>query len=153
MERVRKIGLFFVFVLVFCSLLLVVPLERIYIKESRPTQFLPGERPLGLLEAYNYYIAISYGTLLNMKEKIYYAQFFRFNSSDYASTYFSKLLEELKKVEIEFELKPFDNGQKIIITDREKFGVFLCKENKLFYFSGEREKVDKVIEWLVKKNL
>jgi len=151
MERVRKIGLFFVFVLVFCSILLVVPLERIYIKESKPTQFLPGERPPGLLEAYNYYIAISYGTLLNMKEKIYYAQFFRFNSSDYASTYFSKLLEELKKIEMKFELTSLDNGQKIIIVNGERFDIFLWKENKLLYFGGEKEKIEKVIEWFLKR--
>jgi len=146
-------GLIFVIVLISLSLVTIFPFERIYIKESKATQFMPNERPIGLIEAYNNYVVLSYGTLLKQNQVEFFTQFFKFNSSEYASSYFYKVIEVLKRVGIDVNLTSYKNIQKaIIITNKsgkEEYSIALLKENKIFFVSGDKTKIEKVLEWLV----
>jgi hypothetical protein len=154
MRKINKIySIIFVIVLIVFSFVSIFPFERIYIKETKPIQYLPNERPTGLIEAYNNYIVLSYGTLLKQNQEEFFAQFLRFNSSNYASSYFSKVIEAFKRAGIDVNLTSSNEIQKaIIVTNQsgeEKHSIALLKENKIFYVSGDKTKIEKVLEWLV----
>lgn len=157
MKRIReRIEIILVAVLIAVSFVSIFPFERIYIKESKPTQFLPDEYPLGLIEASNNYIVLSYGTLLKQQQEEFFVQFFKFNSSEYASSYFSEGIEYFKKSGIEFNLTSFNDMQEATIYrregGRELYSVTLLKENKIFYFTGDKIKIEKVIKWFINQN-
>jgi len=155
--RIKKIdkvyGVIFVIILIAFSFVSIFPFERIYIKESKPIQYLPNERPAGLVEAYNKYIVLSYGTLLKQNQEEFFAQFLRFNSSNYASSYFSKVIEVFKRAGIDVNLTSSNEIQKAIImtnqSGEEKYSIALLKENKIFYVAGDKTKIEKVLEWLI----
>ncbi len=132
-----------------------VPFEWIYTRESKPTEFLPEERPKGLVEAYNSYIVISYGTLLKRNQEEFFAQLLRFDSSENARSYFLEVLDAWRNVGINFEVNPSD-GQKVIVCEssknREECSIALLKDDKLFYFRGNKAKIEKVIKWFVNRN-
>jgi hypothetical protein len=148
----KKFVLFIGIILVITILIIFIPFERIYIKESKSTQFLPSERPIGLVEAYNNYVVLSYGTLLKQNQVEFYTQVFKFNSSDYAFSYFSEVIEAFKKL-ANVNLTSSDSMQKaIIITNqygKESYSISLLKENKIFYITGDKTKIEKVVEWLI----
>ena len=148
----NKLLIILVFIVV-VSVVLVFPFERIYIKESKPTQLLPSERPIGLVEAYNNYVVLSYGTLLKQNQVEFYAQVFKFNSSDYAFSYFFEVIRAFKKARLNVNLTSSNHMQKaIIITNqygKEEYSIALLKENKIFYITGDKTKIEKVLEWLV----
>jgi hypothetical protein len=151
--NLKKIVLLIGIILVVTILIIFIPFERIYIKESEPTQFLPSEKPIGLVEAYNNYVVLSYGTLLKQNQVEFYTQVFKFNSSDYASSYFLKAIEAFKKLGFNVNLTSYNNMQKaIIITNqygKERYSIFVLKENKIFYITGDKTKIEKVVEWLI----
>jgi hypothetical protein len=132
---------------------LLFPFERIYIKESKPTQLLPSERPIGLVEAYNNYVVLSYGTLLKQNQVEFYTQVFKFNSSDYAFSYFFEVIKAFKKAGLNVNLTSSNNMQKAIIIGkqdgRERYSIAILKENKMFYIAGDKTKIEKVLEWLI----
>lgn len=140
-------------ILVVTLLIIFIPFERIYIKESKPTQFLPSERPIGLVEAYNNYVVLSYGTLLKQNQVEFFSQVFKFNSSDYASSYFLKTIEAFKKLGLNVNLTSSNNMQKAIVIPnqygKERYSISLLKENKIFYVTGDKTKIEKVVEWLI----
>jgi hypothetical protein len=149
----KKVGVLIGIILVVTILIILIPFERIYIKESKTTQFMPNEKPVGLIEAYNNYIVLSYGTLLKQNQEEFFSQFLKFNSSDYAFSYFSKVIEDLKKLGFNVNLTSYNNMQKAIVITNQygegKYSVALLKENKIFYVSGDKTKIEKVVEWLV----
>jgi len=151
--KLKKIVLLIGVILVITALIIFIPFERIYIKESKPTQFLPSERPIGLIEAYNNYVVLSYGTLLKQNQVEFYTQVFKFNSSDYASSYFLETIEAFKKLGLNVNLTSSNNMQKaIVITNqygKESYSIALLKENKIFFISGDKTKIEKVLEWLI----
>ena len=154
MKKIDKVySVIFVIILIAFSFVSIFPFERIYIKESKPIQYLPNERPAGLIEAYNKYIVLSYGTLLKQNQEEFFAQFLRFNSSNYASSYFSKVIEAFKRAGLNINLTSSNEIQKaIIVTNQpggEKYSIAFLKENKIFYVSGDKTKIEKVLEWLV----
>ena len=114
---------------------------------------MPNERPVGLIEAYNNYIVLSYGTLLKQNQVEFYTQVLKFNSSDYAFSYFSKAIEAFKKLGFNVNLTSSNSMQKaIIITNqygKERYSISLLKENKIFYITGDKSKIEKVLEWLI----
>jgi hypothetical protein len=149
----KKFVLLIGIILAVTILIMFIPFERIYIKESKPTQFLPSERPIGLVEAYNNYVVLSYGTLLKQNQIEFYTQVFKFNSSDYASSYFLETIEAFKKIGFNVNLTSSNNMQKaIIITNqygKERYSISVLKENKIFYIAGDKTKIEKVVEWLI----
>jgi hypothetical protein len=156
-KKVDKVyGVIFVITLIAFSFVSIFPFERIYIKESKPIQYLPNERPAGLIEAYNNFIVLSYGTLLKQSQEEFFAQFLNFNSSNYASSYFSKVIEAFKKLGFNVNLTSSNEIQKaIIVTNQsgeEKHSVALLKENKIFYVSGDKTKIEKVVQWFINRN-
>jgi len=154
--RIKKIdkvyGLIFVIILIAFSFISIFPFERIYIKKSEPIQYMPDEKPVGLIEAYSNYIVLSYGTLLKQNQEEFFSQFLKFNSSDYASSHFSKSIEAFKKL-ANVNLTSSNNMQKaIIITNqygKERYSISVLKENKIFYVAGDKTKIEKVLEWLI----
>jgi len=144
-------------ILVVIILIILIPFERIYIKKSEPIQYMPDEKPAGLIEAYNKYIVLSYGTLLKQNQVEFFSQFLKFNSSDYASSYFLKVIEAFKKLGFNINLTSSNEMQKaIIITNqygKERYSIALLKENKIFYIDGDKTKIEKVVEWLINQKL
>jgi len=135
------------------SVVLLFPFERIYIKKSEPIQYMPNEKPVGLIEAYNNYVVLSYGTLLKQNQEEFFSQFLKFNSSDHAFSYFSEVIEAFKKAGFNVNLTSSNNMQKaIVITNqygKESYSISLLKENKIFYITGDKTKIEKVVEWLI----
>jgi len=136
------------------SIIPIIPLERIYIKESKPTIFSPETRPVGLVEASNNYIILSYGTLLKQNEEEFFAQLLKFNSVENASSYFFKVIDEFKKAGIEVELNSSEEEQRAIVYgDRvERYGLAILKNEKIFYFSGDKTKIEKVVKWFINRS-
>jgi hypothetical protein len=151
--NVKKVGLLIAIILIIALLFAFVPFERIYIKKSEPIQYMLDERPVGLIEAYNNYIVLSYGTLLKQTQVEFFSQVLKFNSSDYAFSYFSKVIEDFKKLGFNVNLTSSNNMQEaIVITKKygeEKYSIFVSKENKIFYIAGDKTKIEKVLEWLI----
>jgi len=149
----KKVGVLIGIISVVALLLIFIPFERIYIKKSEPIQYMPDEKPVGLIEAYNNYIVLSYGTLLKQNQEEFFSQFLKFNSSDYASSHFSKVIEAFKKLGLDVNLTSYNNMQKaIIITNqygKERYSISVLKENKIFYIAGDKTKIEKVVEWLI----
>jgi hypothetical protein len=135
--------------------LMFIPFKRIYIKESKPIQFYKNEKPIGLIEAYNNYVVYSYGSLLKQNKEEFFNQFMKFNSSEYASSYFSNVIQIYKQNNIEVNLTSFNNIQKAIIISkqgfRENYSIAILKENKIFYVAGDKNKIEEVAEWLNRK--
>jgi len=136
------------------SIIPIIPLERIYIKESKPTILSPETRPVGLVEASNNYIILSYGTLLKQNEEEFFAQLLKFNSAENASSYFFKVIDEFKKAGIEVELNSSEEEQRAIVYgDRvERYGLAILKNEKIFYFSGDKTKIEKVVKWFINRS-
>jgi len=155
--NVKKVGLLIAITLIIIFVILFVPYERIYIKKSEPIKYLPTEKPLGLIEAYNNYIVLSYGTILKQNQLEFFSQSLKFNSSDYASSYFSKIVEALKKTGFNVNLTSYKNMQKaVIITNqsgKEEYSISLLKEDKIFYVVGDKTKIEKVMRWFINQNL
>jgi len=151
--NVKKVGVLIVIILVVALLIIFIPFERIYIKKSEPIQYMPNEKPVGLIEAYNNYIVLSYGTLLKQNQVEFFSQFLKFNSSLYASSYFSQVIEVLKGMGLNVNLTSYNNIQKAIIIreqyGRESYSISVLKENKIFYVAGDKTKIEKVLEWLI----
>jgi type II secretory pathway component GspD/PulD (secretin) len=149
----KKVGVLIGIISVVALLLIFIPFERIYIKKSEPIQYMPDEKPVGLIEAYNNYIVLSYGTLLKQNQEEFFSQVLKFDSSDYASSHFSKVIEAFKKLGLDVNLTSYNNMQKaIIITNqygKERYSISVLKENKIFYIAGDKTKIEKVVEWLV----
>jgi len=130
------------------------PVERIYIKSSEPTQFLPGTRPPGLLKATNNYIILSYGNLLNQDQEEYFTQILEFDSKNSAYSVFSIAIEYLKDEgikEVEFPSLELEKGS--AYSDESGERVILIKENKIYSISGNSEKIEKVILWLINRKI
>jgi type II secretory pathway component GspD/PulD (secretin) len=151
--NVKKVGVLIAIILIIVLLFAFVPFERIYIKKSEPIQYMLDERPVDLIEAYNNYIVLSYGTLLKQNKVEFFSQFLKFNSSDYASTYFSKVIESFKGAGINVNLTSYNNIQKATIVEnqygKEDYSIAVLKENKIFYVAGDKTKIEKVLEWLI----
>jgi hypothetical protein len=132
----------------------IIPLERIYIKESKPLEFSPQTLPIGFVEGSRNYIVLSYGTLLKQNEEEFYAQFLRFNTAENASSYFSKVIEEFKKAGVEVESSYSKERQRAVIYGDKmvKYGLAILNNEKIFYFSGDETKIEKVVKWFISQN-
>ncbi len=133
---------------------LFYPMEKIYIKESEPTQFLPGTEPQGLLKATNNYIIFSYGNLLNQNQKEYSAQILEFDSKNSAYYTFSKAIEYLRDMgieETEFPSLKLEKGS--VYADKNGKRIILIKENRIYSISGDPENMEKVVLWLINQRI
>jgi hypothetical protein len=154
--NVKKVGLLIAIILIIISVILFVPYERIYIKRSIPDEFMPGTRPAGLIESYANYVVLSYGNLLKQNQIEFYTKFMKFNSSEYALHHFSNFIEYLKMSGIETNSTSYNNMQKVVfvqnIGGKEMQSIAILKENKIFYFVGDKWKIEKVVEWAISQN-
>jgi len=157
--NVKKVGLLIAITMIIIFVILFVPYERIYIKKSEPIKYLPNEKPVGLIEAYNNYIVLSYGTLLNRNEEEFFSQLLRFDSNESAHSYFSKVIEEWRNAGVNFELNSSD-GQKVVVCkiiesvrNKERCGIGLIKGDKLIYVSGDKTRIEKVVRWFISQKL
>jgi hypothetical protein len=151
MDKV-KIGIILGVVIIIVFLLLFLPVENIRVKEAWPVQFV-SDRPPGLLQAYNYRILLSYGTLLKRNEKEFFGQLLRFNSSEYSSSYFSSILQDYREDEFDINLTSYGNGQKVFLDRKNKsswgLSIIFLKDNKIYYVFGDRREVEKVMKWFI----
>jgi len=116
--------------------------------DSKPVIFAREENVTGIAKATNELIAISYGPLLNQKKERYFAQRFIFNSSEYASSYYSRIFSYFPNAtRNETEFTPPTRIETRI--DETSYIVVLLKENKIIYVRGNKEKIEKVVEWLL----
>jgi len=147
-----KAGIILGTVISIAFILLFLPVENIRIKEARPAQFV-SNRPPGLLQAYNYRILLSYGTLLKRSEKEFFGQLLRFNSSEYSSSYFSSILQAYREKGFDINLTSYGNGQKAFLDWKNEsswgLSIGFLKDNKIYYVFGDRREAEKVMKWLI----
>ncbi len=148
----KKVIFGIVIIAILIALIVIfVPLERIYIKESKPLEFSPGTLPTGFVEGSRNYVVLSYGTLLKQNKEEFYVQFLRFNTAENASSYFFKVIDEFKKAGIKVELNSSKEGQRAVIYGDKigEYGLAILNNEKIFYFSGEETKIEKVVKWFI----
>jgi len=154
---IKKVGAIVIVIVLIITLLLFIPFEKIYIEKSEPIRYMPGEKPIGLIEAYNYYIVLSYGNLLKQNQLRFFSQILKFNSSDYASSYFSEVIEEFEKHGFNVNLTYSNGIRKAVIiinqNGKESYSISILRENKIFYVDGDKIKIEKIIKWLMNQKL
>jgi len=143
--------------LIVASFIANIPFEIIYIRESKPIEFLPGTKPYGLIEASNNYVILSYGTLLKQNKEEFFVQFLKFDTNENAFSYFFMTLEGYRNAGIKFELNSSGEDQKAIICEegnsKKECALLILSKEKIFYFMGDKTKIKKVIEWFMNRKV
>jgi hypothetical protein len=140
------------------SIFAILPTERVVVKNKQPIQFLPIEKPPGLLEGYDILLALSYGNLFSSTtEELFSCWHLKFNSSEFAFQFFNVAIEFFKNITKEFKIERIDDLQVAkFLKDpkQQEFFVLAWKENsnKVFSVTGKEKNIYKVVEW-VSKNL
>jgi hypothetical protein len=139
------------------SIFAILPMERVVIKNKKPTQFFPTEKPPGLLESYDILLALSYGNFFNSTEEFFFCQHLKFNSSEFAFQFFKAAVEFFKNMTKEYKIEKINNleiAKFLKDAKQQEFFVLAWKENsnKVFSVTGKEKNIYKVVEW-ISKNL
>jgi hypothetical protein len=151
MDKV-KAGIILGVVISIVFLLIFLPVESIRVKKTWPVQFV-SSRPSGLLQAYNYRILLSYGTLLKRSEKEFFGQLLIFNSSEYSSSYFSSILQAYREKGFDINLTSYRMGKKCFLDWKNEsswgLSIIFLKDNKIYYVFGDKREVERVMKWFI----